>query len=380
MGHVRSAIYHHLIKAENIAQRQQFGTNAWQRYEFTDFDRDSQDELIIEGDQQNLYIDPHRGGTIFEWDMRRSMHNLLSVMTRREEGYHQTLREYEQERRRHAAALAKAAQSESSAESTSAEPLSPHTTVRTKEPNLDAYLVVDPYRRNSLIDHFLAPSVTLAHFAQQLFEEQGNFVELPYQSEVQQDEHGITVMLYRDGYVRRAGALSSIPVRVSKRLFLPRGEERLVIRYIIENKGQTRLFTQFASEWNINLLGGGNNDQAYYRIEGDEGTIHPGGAINRAPMQGVIQDYFDTTGEDFQVRAFSIGNRWLEQDVAFRLSEAATLWRFSIETVTGSEAGFERTHQGSCLTLVWSLELEAGQSWSVGIECIGSPAGTSDSL
>ena len=102
MGHVRSAIYHHLIKAENVADALRFGPGSWQRYEFTDFDRDSQNELIVESDQQNLYIDPQRGGTLFEWDMRRSMHNLLSVMTRHEEGYHQTLREYEQERRKRA--------------------------------------------------------------------------------------------------------------------------------------------------------------------------------------------------------------------------------------------------------------------------------------
>jgi alpha-amylase len=56
------------------------------------------------------------------------------------------------------------------------------------------------------------------------------------------------------------------------------------------------------------------------------------------------------------------------------LSEAATLWRFSIETVTGSEAGFERNHQGSCMTLVWPLTLEAGKSWNAEIVCTGSKA------
>src|SRR5260370_9741917 len=104
MGHVRSAIYHHLIKAENAADLVRFGIENWQHYEFTDFDRDSQDELIIESDQQNLYIDLQRGATLFEWDLRRSIHNLLSVLARHEKGYHQTLRAYEQERRREAAA------------------------------------------------------------------------------------------------------------------------------------------------------------------------------------------------------------------------------------------------------------------------------------
>jgi len=130
------------------------------------------------------------------------------------------------------------------------------------------------------------------------------------------------------------------------------------VRYVIENKGQTRLQTRFASEWNINLLGGGGNDQAYYHVEGHE----------------LDNERFDSTGEVTPVRSLHIGNLWIQQDIRFSLSEAATLWRFSIETVTGSEAGFERNHQGSCLTLLWPLLLEAGESWSVEIHCEGKPA------
>ncbi|HKF35367.1 MAG TPA: alpha-amylase/4-alpha-glucanotransferase domain-containing protein, partial [Ktedonobacteraceae bacterium] len=365
MGHVRSAIYHHFIKAENAANHVQFGPGHWQRSEFTDFDRDSQNELIIESDQQNVYLDPLRGGTIFEWDMRRSMHNLLCVMTRREESYHRTLREYEQARRKREAQAkasllvqtssigAQAISGMSSA--ASEEPASPHTTIRTKESDLDRFLVIDRYRRNSLIDHFLAPSATLADFAQVRYEEQGNFVELPYESEVQQDEHGITIKLARDGQVQRAGALSPLSVRLTKSLFLPLGEERLVVFYTIQNKGQSRLQTRFASEWNFHLLGGGRNDQAYYHVDGYE----------------LEDEHFDSMGEVAQVQAFHFGNTWIRQHMDFLLSEAATLWRFSIETVTGSEAGFERNHQGSCLALLWPLLSESGQSWSVEISCSG---------
>ncbi len=357
MSHIRSAIYHHLIKAENAADRVRFGDGQWQRYKFTDFDRDSLNELIIESDQQNLYIDPQRGGTLFEWDLRHSMHNLLSVMSRHEEGYHRTLRDYEQERRkREALAVQNSADKSSNGEH--AQPVSPHTSVRTKEPDLDRYLVVDRYRRNSLIDHFLHPATTLSDFAQLDFEEMGNFVELPYETVVQQDSKGIKVTLSRDGHVRRAGALGPLQVFLCKTLFVPVGEEKLVVKYTIENRGQTRVQTRFACEWNINLLGGGGNDQAYYHVEGRE----------------LENESFDSTGEVNHVSSFNIGNSWIQQDIGFSLSEAATLWRFSIEAVTGSEAGFERTHQGSCLTLLWPLLLEAGQSWSVEILCEGKPS------
>ena len=360
MGHVRSAIYHHLIKAENAADLARFGADHWQRYEYTDFDRDSQDELIVESDLQNLYIDPRRGGSLFEWDMRRSMHNLLSVMTRHQESYHQTLRKYEQERRQREAASIHQTDLAQLHSQDSTEPVSPHSAIRTKEPDLDRRLVIDRYRRNSLVDHFFAPDVTQELFAQGRYEEQGTFVELPYETDVQQDANGIIVTMTRVGQVKRPGALAPLPIQLEKKLFLPIGEEKLILRYTIHNRGQSRLQTRFASEWNIHLLGGGANDQAYYHIDGH-----------------VLDDsHFDSTGEVSQVRNFHIGNHWIRQDLGFSLDKEATLWRFSIETVTGSEAGFERNHQGSCLTLLWPLLLEADQSWTTEITCTGQLPGS----
>jgi alpha-amylase len=216
--------------------------------------------------------------------------------------------------------------------------------------------VLDRYRRHSLIDHFLPPGLPLESFEQARYEDQGNFIEAPYETQVEQDSGGITVTLTREGQVQRAGVLSPIPVYVRKTLFIPLSEERLVVHYRIENKGQSRLQTTFASEWNFNLLGGGGNDQAYYHIEDHK----------------LENSHFDSTGETPQIRAFHIGNTWLQQDLAFSVSQETTLWRISIETVTGSEAGFERTHQGSCATLVWPLTLDAGKIWDVEIVCTSS--------
>ncbi|HEU5376373.1 MAG TPA: alpha-amylase/4-alpha-glucanotransferase domain-containing protein [Ktedonobacteraceae bacterium] len=352
MGHVRSAIYHHLIKAENAAQRARQGTDHWQLYEFTDFDRDSRDELLIEGDLQNLYLDPQRGGTLFEWDLRRSMHNLLCVMTRYEESYHRTLREHEQERRRREAApygphLTKPDTLEN-----------PHITVRTKEPDLDRLLIVDPYRRASLVDHFLAPATRLEHFMTGNYEELGNFVAQPYEAVACQDGIGITATLEREGQVRRYGALPPQKVLLTKALFVPNGREELMVRYTIQNKSEARLHTRFACEWNIHLLGGGN-EQAYYHF----------------PERKLRNVRFDSTGENEHIEVFALGNTWLQQHLEFALSKPATHWRYSLETVTGSEAGFERNHQGSCLTLLWPVLLEPGQSWQVEIACTGSASG-----
>ncbi len=349
MAHARSAIYHHLIKAENLADRALYGDGPWQRYEFVDFERDTQEKLLVESDQQNLYLDPQHGGSLFEWDIRRSAHNLLSVMTRAQESYHQMLREHEQERRNRAAQTTQTHHH-------GTEPGSPHTTVRTKEHDLDRYLVVDRYRRASLVDHFLPSGLPLASFALAQYEELGNFVDQPYETHVEQNNDGLTIQMSRDGLVQRPGALRPLAVHLTKTLFVPVGEEKLVIRYTIENRSQARLESQFATEWNINLLGGGHNPQAYCQVEG----------------HALPETFFDGSGETTTVRVFRIGNTWLQQELRFLLSEPATLGRFSIDTVTGSEAGFERTHQGSCLLLRWPLLLNAGERWNLELVAQGN--------
>ncbi|GER86205.1 alpha-amylase [Dictyobacter vulcani] len=267
MAHVRSAIYHHLIKAENAADKITHGTAPWQQYEFTDFERNTLQQLIIEGDQQNLYLDPQHGGSLFEWDLRRSAHNLLSVMTRQEESYHQTLRAYEQERRRNAAS--------GSSQQAAGDPGNPHSTIRTKEADLDQHLVFDRYRRSSLVDHFLPAGLPMVSFSQVRYEELGNFANQPYETNVSQDEQGITVVMSRQGQVKRTGAFGPLPVLLTKTLFVPQGEEKIVVRYRIENQGQARLQN--------NLRYGVEREPPWWWWQ-STGILHRGGPATAKPQ------------------------------------------------------------------------------------------------
>ena len=49
------------------------------------------------------------------------------------------------------------------------------------------------------------------------------------------------------------------------------------------------------------------------------------------------------------------------------LSRPAHLWRFPLETITQSEAGFERGYQGTVFLQWWPLQLAGGATWSVTI-------------
>jgi hypothetical protein len=96
-------------------------------------------------------------------------------------------------------------------------------------------------------------------------------------------------------------------------------------------------------EWNLNLLGGGGNREAFYRWADQEIRHDSPGSV--------------AAGADL-----SFGNRYEGVAITVALQPAAPQEWFPVETVSNSEAGFERVYQGSCLAQRWSLNLAAGES------------------
>jgi len=117
------------------------------------------------------------------------------------------------------------------------------------------------------------------------------------------------------------------------------------------------------------MLGGGANPQAYFIPESIEHDT-----LTRSHYP------FDSTGETLNTQGLHLGNTWLEQNLDITLSQQATLWRYSIDTITGSEAGFERTHQGCSFTFLWSLVLGPQESWHGEIVLKGNPQASPEVL
>ncbi|MDP2954737.1 MAG: DUF1925 domain-containing protein, partial [Chloroflexota bacterium] len=96
LSDIRAADYRHLLKAESwadallrpSAEGLCWGNGGQVEVEKEDFDGDGREELLVEGEKQNLYVHLARGGSLFEWDLRPQAHNLLSTVTRRPEAYH----------------------------------------------------------------------------------------------------------------------------------------------------------------------------------------------------------------------------------------------------------------------------------------------------
>ncbi len=329
--HIRVADYQHLIEAENLAD----GGEPFVRAEVVDFDGDAIEDVVLTSDQQGLVFDLGVGGSLVEWDFRPARYNLLNVLTRRREGYHRDLVR--------AAAAGKVITPDSPMGDDTPDNIHSEA-VRAREAGLDQKLLYDPYRRASFVDHFVEDEATLEDFYRSQFEDAGDFINRPYQHEIDVIGEGeAKLKLSRRGTVWQDGI--GLPVAVEKHLTLRAGSNALDVSYRITNGDSGPLETRFGLETNWGLAGG------------NEGHTYLTSRFGRRSLGEISSDE--------EVGDFAIASELWGIQVRVEIDRAATLWRFPLETISNSEAGFERNYQGTPLMLLWPLVLDAKQHWHV---------------
>jgi alpha-amylase len=344
LPHLRSAVYEHLIKAEYMADavRHQRGVRSqesgvrskkavpsWIEIEQGDFDRDGSDEVMVNSDLLNLFLDPAEGGRITEFDWKPRAFNLTNTLTRRREGYHEKIL--------HAARdTAPGAQA--------GEVKTIHDRVAMKEEGLEYHLQYDWYKRGSLLDHFLGTGVDLVSFMRSEYYEAGDFVLGGYRVSAGKKKTGVLIAL------ERAGTVEGLPVVVRKDVSAQASGPGFTVRYRITNRSNEELNTSFGSEFNFSLLAGNAPDR-YYRI--------PGHTLEKKNLA--------SSGETNNVSEAGLVDEWLKLAVTLSFSQPAILWRAPVETVSQSEAGFERVYQSSMVMPLWRISLGPGKSWDTEI-------------
>jgi alpha-amylase len=335
---IRAEAYSNLIKAENYADAVLSGGIRGCQWQQVDFDCDGNEELLIEGEDLNLYLSPAEGGTIFEWDLRSHAYNLLSTLSRRPEAYHKEL----------AAAVTDGKDTEGKGKV-----ISIHEAIRVKDADIADWLIYDDLPRSSLVDHFLDKQVMLADYSRNSFTDAGDFAGRPYEFAVNSNDNTLSVLLKRQGSVQAGHTRAGLALEKCITLAQEAGSLNISYRFI--NESDVPLDTVFAGEWNINLLGGGHNPGAYYRVEGrDIGDTH-----------------LDSRGEVRDVAELIMGNSGLGIELALRLDRPLSIWRFPVECVSNSEGGVEKVYQCSCVVILFPLILAPGReasfnySWQV---------------
>jgi len=335
LGHIRHAMYEEFIKAEKIL-RELKGTSDQSRIQTLDFDKDGVKEILVETPHLNLYFDPQHGGHLFELDYLPKNFNLLNTMTRREEGYHRKLVEFAESQKNQ----------EHSAQSGEAV-ASIHDLVVTKEVGLEKYLIYDKYERKALIDHIFPLELTLQDFATTDYQEMGNFVNQPYEVESYKVEDDVASLVFsRVGRIKQDE--NRVAVKLTKKIRVSTKDARMEVEYILEPLTDTTLSFKFAVEFNFSLLAGDAPDRYYYSKNTE---IHPNrlksqGELHNANHLGLVDEY----------NGFKID---LESN------KPGDIWHLPVETVSLSEAGFERVYQNSSILFIFPIELN--KKWQVKI-------------
>jgi len=332
--HIRQGVYRHLIAAENAADAALNKGQPWLEWTASDFDGDAADELLIEGEMQNLCLDPDEGGAIVEWDLRTAGRNLSAVMTRRQEAYHLD--------------IAGATASGSTAEQNEVKTI--HEIFKVKQEDIDRYLHYDKNRRHSLVDHIFPAGTTIGDYVNSNYAEIGDFAGRPYSYAVDAAEDGLTLRLKRDGHISAGD--KRLPFRVEKDVAVQMSQEGMKVRYVLTNTSDAPVEGVFASEWNLSLSEDGHNRHcSYVTSKQNQG---------RRKLEAT-QDVADV--EDLYLNDPDAGFA-----LSLSMSQPARLWRLPIQAVTNSEDGFELTYQGSCIILGWAIKLNPHEVWETTLE------------
>jgi alpha-amylase len=320
LAHMRLATLGHLIAAEDHADRKAGET----AIKCTDIDLDGVDELLITEPGQVVTITPTEGGGIGSWDVRAARHGLTSVLRRRPEAYHAKLRSLE------AGPEAATGTEDPDADG----PASIHHIVKVREPGLSKRLHYDGYERRSGLVHLLPIDTEPEAFPAADLRELAGPVDRPY--EVREiGEREVTLVSPGDWSVTKAIRFAG-----------DREAPELTLAVSVSNRGSAPLEALLAVEWALNMLGGGRNPDAW---------LDPGKRRQAFDSRGAVDD----------VARVACGNDHVGVAVMTELEPRAAAWWSSIDTVSLSEDGFERNHQGCCLVFSWPLELEPGASVTV---------------
>jgi alpha-amylase len=260
-------------------------------------------------------------------------------MRRRPEAYHQSLVAHDHQALDGAAAGD--ATSDGDARAGDA-PRTIHDAFSVKEPGLAEYLHYDRHERYSGIVHLLPAdgSTSLDDLVHATYRELGDFVDDEFEAGRVTD---VALSAKRVGRVEIEGIERALEVEKTYRYSDSRLRPGLALEVGVRNPGDEPLTFELAVEWNVDMLGGGHNPAAFYETSDGQRTPH------------------DVTGDVATASTVAFGNEHEGVRIEARVEPEAHLTWYPIETISNSEAGFERVYQGSALLFRWAVDLASGQ-------------------
>ena len=303
--HMRVATLAELIAAEDIALGEDGVASG-----VADYDLDGVDEVLLGTTGQTVLVDVAEGAGIGAWDLRATRVALASALRRRPEAYHETLRAMEaaKERGETAAGIFGTSVGEE---------------LLAKESGLSAALIYDDHERRSGLVRLLGLDDG----------EIGDFLNGSWEIDGVSESQLVT-RHDTDG------------LRMRKQIDLAGGRLDPSLSIEVEVEAEGGFEGALVLEMNVNLSGGGGNPDAYYRWDNND-ERHD--STSNAPANGL-----------------HFGNERQKVDIEVSCHPQTEASWSPIQTVSNSEAGFEKVYQGSGLMLRWPVRLPAGSRATYG--------------
>lgn len=304
LPHLRRAVKSALLEGERGLDRALGVTLGARRL---DADGDGADEVLVRSAELAVTVAPARGGSVTELAYVPRALDLADVLTRRPEAYHAQL-------------TAAAAQRPDGARTI-------HEAPTQKEAGLAARLAYDPFRRAALLDGLFAPGEPLDPVAPWA-DARLALAAVPLAHVIERGEDGAVVALtVADG----------VATGLVKRLAVT--GPTLRADYRVPSAAPAR----WAVQWNLALTAG--DAAGRYLTLPDRPSLASAGRL-----EGV-----DTV---------TLVDEWIGVRACLTWSAGAMLAWGPVETVSVSEAGFERIYQGLALLLTWPLDAGATELWT----------------
>ena len=320
LPHLRNAVFHNLILAEEVIDRRNHPTSQWIECTADDYNFDGHQEIRLANANLIAWVAPQTGGQIYELDVRKNGHNLLATMQRRPEAYHKKVL---------------AGQNQSTDEAASI-----HDRVVLKRDDLDQFLNYDQRLRKSLIDHFWDENVSLNEVVSGRAMERGDFADGIYRATIRRNPDRIQVMMSREGNAW------GVPLKLTKGITLNENSDELEVAYQIEGLPQNAKY-HFGIEFNFAGMPDGQDDR-YYSTGTDGRRL------------GQLGQQLDLP----QCRDIELTDEWLGLNVRMEWDRAARLWAYPVQSVSQSEGGFELVHQSVVVQPHFLVEADREGRWA----------------
>ena len=337
LPHLRNAVYKHLIEADAALERAESGgaRDRWCAVAARDYDLDARKEVRLAGDKLVAYLKPARGGQLYELDVRGASHNLLATLDRRPEPYHAKIL-------KHAAGLTDdAPAAEPHAAHDGDDAVSIHDLVHFKQPGLDRKLGYDARPTKAFVDDFLEPGLTAAEYRAG----SGRLSDAAcgvYEATIRRSAAAASCVM------TRTVNLARFAVGVTKTVTLAAGANALTVRYEFAGLPAGRP-VHFGTAVHLAGMAGSAEDRYF----------HDAAGARRGTLDSILE--LDETGR------IGLCDEWLGLDVALEFDAPGGVWTYPIETVSGSESGFESVFQSCAVVPHWEFVAPADGRWAVGL-------------